>query len=128
MKLTLTKKQKDAAKIFIMTVIGFLSTIIADNESATFAFVTLSTVLFSIQYAVKNYLMPSKTESTKWDWRDTLSGVIIAICMADSAALSQIIIGNTIAWSLLWKTSIGAVIGYFSKTFLMDNKNMTNDS
>ncbi len=103
-------------KVFLMAVIGFLITTVSTLDAFNIWYVVLVTVAFAGTYAVKNYFLPSDSAEGAVKWKDILSGLIIAVCMAISNLAATLITGIDFSAQVLWITVIGAVVGYFTKT------------
>jgi len=104
-------------KGLIMAVVGFLATTIADLEVVNWWYVLISTVAFTLIYIGKNFFLPSTSEPGKINWMDAFSGVLIAIGMMVSSMAGSILTTGTVDWRALGVAVIGAIVGYFTKTF-----------
>ncbi len=113
---------KPSLKVFIMSVIGFLVATISTLSDFNAAYVAIVTVVFAATYWLKNYFMPSDSGEGVANWKDILSGVIIAVCMALSNLAATILTGADLSVQILWTTVVGAVIGYFTKTIPQGEK------
>lgn len=107
---------KSSLKVFIMSVIGFLVTTLSTLEDFNFWYVVITTVVFASGYAVKNYLMPSDSAEGVVNWKNILSGLIIAVNMALSNLAAILLTGSEFSFHVFWITVVGAVVGYFTKT------------
>jgi len=104
-------------KGLIMAVVGFIATTLSDLESFNLAYVAISTIAFTVIYIGKNYIWPSTSEGGVINWQDILSGLIVAVGMAISSFAASIITTGAIDWKALAIAVIGAIVGYFGKTF-----------
>jgi hypothetical protein len=107
---------KNFIKGMFMALIGFVATTLTDLETFNLAYVIIVTVVFTGGYLVKNWLMPSLTESGKIDLRDFLSGIITAVLMGISQFASTLLTDVEFSWKALGIAAAAAFIGYFSKT------------
>lgn len=103
-------------KGLIMALVGFIATAISDVGTTNWAYVWITTAAFTIIYVGKNAVFPSVSIGNKFDLRDILSGVIVAIGMAVSSVTASVLTTGTIEFQALWIAVSGAVIGYFIKT------------
>lgn len=104
------------AKGLIMGIIGAIGASFSDMETFVPAYVVLTTVLFTFQYLVKNWVMPSISEKLSVDMRDIISGALTALFMGVSVYASSLLTDVDFTWIGLWKAVSIAVIGYFGKT------------
>lgn len=107
---------KPSLKVFIMSVIGFVVTTVSMLEAFSFPYVAIVTMVFAVSYWLKNYFMPSDSGEGVANWKDILSGIIIAVNMALSNLAATLLTGTEFSMQVLWVTIAGAVIGYFTKT------------
>jgi hypothetical protein len=103
-------------KGLFMGVIGLIATIISDHETINLAYVIITTVVFTGQYLVKNWLMPSITEKLTIDTRDFISGILSALFMGISVYAATLLTEVEFTWIALWKAVVVAFVGYFAKT------------
>jgi EamA domain-containing membrane protein RarD len=103
-------------KALIMTVIGFVVMTLKEMETFNLAYIALTTGFFTVGYVLKNYLFPSLSDKGKVDLRDLLSGLWIAVNMAASDVISQVLIVGSVDWQALGWAVLGATLGYFGKT------------
>jgi hypothetical protein len=103
-------------KVFLMTVIGFVITTISTVQDFNIWFVAIVTIAFSAEYAVKNYFLPSDSPGGVLYWKDVVSGLILAVCMALNVLGANLLTGTEFSAAVLWTTVLGAVVGYFTKT------------
>lgn len=101
-------------KGLLMALVGFISTTLSDLETFNFAYVAISTVSFTLIYIAKNYAFPS-ISVIGLDIRDVISGVILAVGMAISSYVAQILTTGFDLKTLLVSIG-GAIVGYFLKT------------
>ena len=99
-----------------MGVIGVLGAAFSDLETLNAAYLILVTVLFTAQYLVKNWLMPSVSDKLSVDVRDFISGALAALFMGISVYAASLLSGVDFTWIALWKAVSVAVVGYFTKT------------
>lgn len=109
-------KNNNFWKNFIMAMVALVATLIADSKEIVWAIVGITVAGNALIYFAKNYWMPSTSEPGKWNWRDTLSALIMTIGTAISSGAASFVIEGSIDWSLLGKTVLGVVIGYVTKT------------
>jgi len=109
-------------KVFIMAVIGFVVTWLSTAQEFNLAQTLLMTVSFAGTYAIKNFFMPSDSPEGQVFWKDIVSGVVIALCMALSNLAATLLPGVEFSWPVLWTTIVGAVVGYFTKTLAQGKK------
>ena len=107
-------------KGLIMSLIGFIATALSDLESMNIVYILISSIGFIAVYIGKNYIMPS-VSAIGVDFRDIISGVIVALGMGLSSAAAQILTTG-FEWNTLWIAVSGAVIGYFTKTISTNSK------
>ena len=107
---------KSTWKVFIMTVVGFLITTVSTLEVFNVWYVVLVTGAFALEYAVKNRWFPSTSPEGTVMWKDLLSGLFLAVCMAVNVLGANLLTGTEFSAAVLWTTVIGAVAGYFTKT------------
>ena len=103
-------------KGLIMAIVGFLASTISDIEVINWAYVLITTIGFTAIYFGKNYWMPSTSEGGSVNGRDIWSGLLIAVGMAISSFAASIITTGMVDWKALIISTIGAVVGYFTKT------------
>ena len=103
-------------KIFLMAVIGFVVAMLTTIETFNIAYILIVTVVFSATYAVKNFFLPSDSSEGVANWKDIVSGIIIAVCAALSTFAANLLTDVDFSWKILGVTIIGAVVGYFTKT------------
>lgn len=117
---------KEKWKVFVMAVVGFVATLIstAGNGGVNWWYIVLATVAFVGLYIVKNWLWPATSDEGTFDWRDIVSGVLIAVFMAVSSYASNwVVTGSAVPnWHELWMAVVAAVTGYFSKAFAQGDK------
>ena len=99
-----------------MAIVGFVATTIADLEVINWAYVGIATLGFTVIYVAKNFFMPSDSDPGTINWRDLVSGLIVAMGMAISSFAASIITLGFIDWKALGLAVLYAVIGYFGKT------------
>ena len=116
---------KATLKVFIMALVGFLATTIAQINPVDWWYVLIATVAFVLMYIPKNILMPSDSDPNTLSAKDILSGVLMAISMAISSVIGSVIVNGGIDWHLLWVSVIGAVVGYITKTFFQPGLKIT---
>jgi len=111
--------KNDFLKGLIMTVIAFIAAYISDNIEAglNFGYVLISTIGITVVYIGKNALFQSNSVKGTLNWRDALSGLIIAIGTAISSYAASIIITGEIDWKALITAVVAVIVGYFGKTF-----------
>src|SRR5690606_30864811 len=96
-----------------------LALIFADWQ-ITGAFETASIVVafaFLIGYYAKNWWFPSASTDGVFDWRDTVSIVLIALSVAIPDAITQIVVENAINWKELGTVVVTVVFTYFTGTY-----------
>jgi hypothetical protein len=103
-------------KGLIMGIIGILGAAFSDMETLNVIYLGLVTVLFTAQYLVKNWLMPSISDKLSVDVRDMISGLFAALFMGVSVYAASLLAGVDFTWLALWKAISVAVVGYFVKT------------
>lgn len=103
-------------KALLMAIVAFLATTISNLEKPNWGYVFLATVSFTLIYLAKNYILPSTSEEGRLNWRDALSGLIIAIAMGISSFAASVLTTGKIDWNALLIAIIGSVVGYFTKT------------
>lgn len=104
-------------KGLLMAVVGFLATTIADLQEVNWWYVLISTIAFTLIYVGKNFFLPSSSETGKVNWMDVLSGLLVAIGMGISSFVGSILTTGTVDWKALGLAVVGAIVGYFTKTF-----------
>jgi len=107
---------KPSLKIFFMAVIGAMITTISTLATFNVWYVVLVTGAFALEYAVKNYFFPSNSPEGQVYWKDLLSGLFLAVCMALNVLGANLLTGTEFSAAVLWTTVIGAIVGYFTKT------------
>jgi hypothetical protein len=107
---------KPTWKVFLMAVIGFLVTTVSVLQDFNFWYVALVTVAFAGEYALKNYLFPSTSPEGQVYWKDIVSGLFLAVCMALNVLGANLLTGTEFSLTVFWTVIIGAVVGYFTKT------------
>jgi hypothetical protein len=105
-------------KIFLMALVGFIATTLSTLDVFNVWYVAITTVAFVLMYAGKNWLLPSTSPEGTVNWRDILSGVIMAVSMALSSGVTSFLVEGQLNWHALWVAVAGAVVGYFSKTMV----------
>jgi uncharacterized membrane protein len=103
-------------KGLIMAIIGFVATTIGTLDPFNLSYIIIASVAFTLIYFGKNYWLPSTSEAGEINWRDIVSGLIIAVGMAISSFSASIILTGVVDWKALFIAVIGAVVGYFGKT------------
>jgi len=103
-------------KGLIMGLIGAIGAALSDMETMNVAYIVLVSVIFVFQYSVKNWLMPSISDKFSVDIQDLISGVLAAVFMGISVYAASLLTGIEFTWIALWKATVVAIIGYFSKT------------
>lgn len=68
-------------------------------------------------YIAKNVLWPSQSKPGDLDWRDVISGLIMAVGSALSNWGATAAVGEAINWGSLWTLVISVTVGYLVKTF-----------
>jgi len=107
-------------KGLIMGLVGFIATTLSDLETMNFAYILISSIGFAVVYIGKNYALPS-ISAIGIDFRDIISGLILAVGMALSSAAAQVLtIG--FEWNTLLIAVSGAVVGYITKTVSTNSK------
>lgn len=107
---------KSWTKVFLMAVVGFLITTISTLENFNIWYVVLTTGVFAVTYWLKNKFLPSDSEEGIANWKDIVSGLLVAVCMAISILAADLLTGTAFSAHVLWITVLGAVTGYFTKT------------
>ena len=103
-------------KGLFMGIIGIIGSLISNSETMVLSYILLTTVLFTCQYLVKNWLMPSVSDRLSVDLKDFLSGVLTAIFMGVSVYAGSLLTDVVFTWPALWKAVGVAFTGYFIKT------------
>ena len=106
-------------KGLLMTVIAFVAAYKGDNIEAgiNWGYVLISTIGISVVYIGKNALFQSTSEPGVLNWRDALSGLIVAVGAAISSFAASVISIGEIDWKALIAAVIAVIVGYFGKTF-----------
>lgn len=106
-------------KGLLMTVIAFIASYIGDNIEAgiNFNYVLISTIGITIIYLGKNWILPSNSSPGTLNWRDALSGLIIAVGTAISTYAAGIMTSGEVDWKTLGASVLSVIVGYFGKTF-----------
>ena len=112
-------KLNDFTKGLIMALVGFVATTLSSLETFNIIYVLLSTVGFTLVYVAKNYVFPS-VSAFGIDFKDIISGVILAVGMGVVSYVAQILTTG-FEWGTLWLAVSGAVVGYFLKTLPTDS-------
>lgn len=102
-------------KGFLMAIIGFIATTLADLETFNAAYVGIATLGFTLVYVGKNYAFPSTSNFLGLNLNDLFSGIALALGMALSSYVAQILTTG-FEWHTLWVSVSGAIVGYFTKT------------
>lgn len=105
-------------KGLIMALVAFIASTVHDLEVLNFAYIGITSGAFIILYFAKNWLMPSNSDGNNLNWRDILSGVLIAISMAISSIAGSIITLGFVDWKAFGVAIVSAIVGYFTKTFI----------
>ncbi len=75
-------------------------------------------VLTGVAYYVKNYwIAQSVSVEGAWDWRDFMSGLVLAVVAALIDSLGSIIVGKVIYWHELGKLVLSVFGTYMLTTF-----------
>lgn len=90
--------------------------------SVVWPVVITTAVLSGIAYYVKNYLAPSGSGEGVLNWKDILSGLILAVVAGMSDSITQWITNDVIDWSLAAKTAGSLIVTYFVTTFFSGHK------
>ena len=109
------------AKGLIMALIGFVATTISNLDIINFKYILISSIGFTLVYVAKNYKFPSKSSLIGIDIQDFLSGLFLAIGMAVSSTVAQILTSG-FEWNTLWIAVSGSFLGYLGKTFMSKPK------
>lgn len=109
-------------KGLIMTIVAFLASYIGDNIEAgvNWPYVIISTFGISIVYVGKNAWFQSDSPVGTINWKDILSGLILAIGTAITSYAASIITTGVIDWKALLAAVVSVIIGYFGKTFAIN--------
>lgn len=107
-------------KGLIMAIVGFIATTLSDLETFNAAYVVIATISFTLIYIAKNAIFPSMS-ALGLDFRDIVSGLILAVGMGLSSYVAQILTGG-FTWGTFWLAISGAVIGYITKTGVSKSK------
>lgn len=99
-----------------MGLIGIIGAAFSDMETLNAIYLALVTVIFTAQYLVKNWLMPSVSDKFSLDVQDMISGAFAALFMGISVYAASLLSGVEFTWIALWKAVVVAVVGYFGKT------------
>lgn len=113
---------KTMLKGLIMALVAFVASTISDLEVINWVYVGITSGAFVILYVAKNWLMPSNSDGNSLNWRDALSGVLIAVSMAISSFAGSIITLGYVDWKALGIAVVSAIVGYFTKTFIAKPK------
>jgi hypothetical protein len=103
-------------KNLIMGIVGVIGAAFSEMEVFVPMYVVLVTVIYTGQYAVKNWLMPSISDKLSIDIRDIVSGALSALFMGISVYAASLLTEVEFTWLALWKAVSIAVVGYFTKT------------
>jgi hypothetical protein len=103
-------------KNLIMGIIGVIGAAFSEMEVFVPSYVILVTVIFSGQYLVKNWLMPSVSDKFSIDIQDIISGALTALFMGISVYAASLLTEVEFTWMALFKAASVAVVGYFTKT------------
>jgi len=103
-------------KNLLMGLIGVIGAAFSDMETLVPAYITLVTVLFTVQYFIKNWLMPSLSDKLSIDTRDFISAGLAAVFMSVSVYAATLLTDVEFTWLALWKAVSVAVVGYLTKT------------
>ena len=109
-------------KVFIMAVIGFIVTAFSVMGNFNLWYLLIVTVAFALEYAAKNFFFPSTSPTGQVMWKDLLSGLILAVCMALNVFGANLLLGIEFSAHALWVAVVGAVVGYFTKTVSQGQK------
>lgn len=107
---------KDSIKLFVMGLIGAIGAAFSEMSVFNIAYFLLVIVMFTGQYGVKNWLMPSISDKLTVDIRDLISGAFTALFMGISVYAASLLTDVEFTWLALWKAVSVAVVGYFVKT------------
>lgn len=103
-------------KGLIMGIIAAIGASFSEMEVFVPSYVVLTTVIFTLQYLVKNWLKPSVSDKLSVDTWDFISGALTALFMSLSVYAASLLTEVDFTWPALWKAVSIAVIGYFTKT------------
>lgn len=111
-------------KGLIMAIVAFIASYIGDNIEAgiQWSYVLISTLGIVLAYLGKNAWF--KSDSPQWwlNYKDVISGLLLAIGTMISSSVASLIVEGAVDWSALWKAVLAVVIGYFAKTFTSKSK------
>jgi len=112
-------KKENFIKGLIMAVVAFIASTLSDQLSTgpiNWIYVGITSVGIVITYLAKNAFIQSKSPLGSADWRDLLSGLLMAIGTAISAYSAQLITIGHLDTKALVIAIVSAVCGYFAKT------------
>jgi hypothetical protein len=107
---------KSGWKVFLMALAAFVFTTIATISNFSWPYVAIVTIVFTGGYAVKNWLMPSTSPEGTLNWRDIVSGIIVALCAALADYAGTLMTDVLFTWQALWAAIASGVMIYFTKT------------
>ena len=105
-------------KGLVMTIVAFICAYMSDSieSGIQWNYVLISTIGISLTYIGKNAIYQSSSPSGTLDFKDMISGVIIAVGTAISTGAANWITEGSIDWKAMFAAVVAVVIGYFSKT------------
>lgn len=109
-----------------MTVVSLLATFISSSgfpETAQQWYVLAITVAgVVITYVAKNWIAPSTSSLGGLNFKDMISGIVLAIGATFSSYIATLATSVDFAWDDLWKLTLSVLLGYFSKTIFQKPK------
>lgn len=76
----------------------------------------------ALGYIGKNIFLQSESPSGWLDWRDLVSGILVAVGAGLSSYVEQIVTETIINWTTVWHVAVSVALTYLSTTFFAPAK------